>query len=138
MGLSIAITLPEFNFDINVEGWKNVQEHNNASVWQKCVESLSSIEDKAGGVYFLEGAEGVLYIGRSVNLKERLVGHLVGNDRKSKTYKEHIAKVSGFYEDDIANQEIYEAYAIKTITPLHNKAKTTKVYGNYGRYPSKQ
>ena len=131
--------MPDEDFEVEVSSWRNVLEHNNASVWESCYKYLSEIKDGIGGVYYLKGSENqYLYIGRSVNVKERIISHLVGTSQATRKFKKDILYVSGFYVDDIADQEIYEAYAIKIFQPKYNKAKTPKVLGNYGRYPSKR
>ena len=111
---------------------------NNRITRERCLAQLSSIEDCRGGVYILRGEEGVLYIGRSVNLKDRISSHLIGIESRTHPFKRAIRSVEGFYENDVAYQEIYEAYAIRQFEPIHNKAKTNRIRGNYGSYPSPQ
>lgn len=131
--MSICITLPQSDFHIKTEEWREVLEFNGRKVYDQCYDFLAGLQWNRGGVYTLNAEDNaILYVGRSVNLKQRLILHLVGNDTKSRTFKGEISSISGFYVDDIADQEIYEAYAIKTLLPKYNIAKTSKIRGNYG------
>ncbi|MCD9024385.1 nucleotide excision repair endonuclease [Cohnella silvisoli] len=130
--MSILISLPDFDFSVDVRDWREVNSPNDKRVADRCYAALHLIVWKKGGVYLVyDDKERLIYIGRSLNVKRRLIEHLVGNDPRTREIKNSLYRVAGFYVDDIADQEIYEAYAIKTLSPLHNRAKTSKVAGNY-------
>jgi hypothetical protein len=81
------------------------------------------IPDRCGGVYLLYTKDmELLYVGRSVNLKSRLYSHVKGKTH-TKDFFTLIAKIGIIKEQSIPDQEIYEAYAIKTLNPIFNKAK---------------
>lgn len=132
MSETIRISLPKFSFEIDVSEWSAPDDSNCRSASQQCYESLSGIWWKRGGVYFLYSGDELLYIGRSINVKQRVLDHLMGSGGAiPKQFVSDISHVRGFYVFDINDQEIYESYAIKTLKPKFNKAKTNLVRGNY-------
>lgn len=132
MSKIIKIVLPKFSFEIDVSDWKVPNDRNCRSTSRQCYESLSGVWWKRGGVYFLYSGDELLYIGRSINVKQRVLNHLVGSgDAIPKQSVSDISHVRGFYVFDINDQEIYESYAIKTLKPRFNKAKTNLIRGNY-------
>lgn len=130
----IDITLPEFDFEISVRDWSISEGLQNCSLTsKKCYEMLDAIKWKKGGVYFLYQDDHLLYVGRSINIKDRLINHLTLGTATTKKHIQYVTHVKGFLVWDIADQEIYETYAIKTLKPQLNKAKTHRIRGNYGR-----
>lgn len=75
--------------------------------------------------------DGPVYVGRSVNMNQRITCHLTGNEATTSGAVGSISRVKGFFEPDVCNQEIYESYAIKIYKPFLNKAKTERVRNNY-------
>ncbi|WP_412102525.1 GIY-YIG nuclease family protein [Paenibacillus alvei] len=107
-------------------------DNNCRNARSQCYEALSGIWWKRGGVYFLYAGEELLYIGRSINVKQRTLDHLMGSGGAiPKQLAGSITYVRGFYAYDVNDQEIYESYAIKTLKPKLNKAKTNQIRGNY-------
>jgi excinuclease UvrABC nuclease subunit len=78
-----------------------------------------------GGVYFLCSNDNVLYIGRTVNLKQRIYEHIKGRTNTEPFHKT-INYISYFITEDIIDQEIYESHAIRIFNPPFNKSKTNK------------
>lgn len=128
----IRIELPEMDFDIPITG-ESAPAGNHKPTYDKYYQALvSGIPWKKGGVYFLCTDDGPVYIGRSVNMNQRITCHLTGNEGTTSGLSGSISRVKGFFEPDICNQEIYESYAIKIYQPILNKAKTERVRNNYG------
>ncbi|KOS00647.1 GIY-YIG nuclease family protein, partial [Paenibacillus polymyxa] len=79
----INITLPNFNFDIPVVGEAD-PAGNDKSKTDKYYKILEPhLPWKKGGVYFLYTDDGPVYIGRSVNLNQRVTIHLLGNEKST-------------------------------------------------------
>ena len=131
--MPIWIKLPPFQFDVDIIRGEDLEnEENPVALSTKYYQMLEPVKWKRGGVYFLYSKDGdLLYVGRSVNVKQRLIDHLMGGSGNTKQFSDEISNVKGFYVYDIADQEIYETYAIKTLRPKYNRAKTDKVRGNY-------
>lgn len=127
-----VITLPPVSVSVDVAGWHVREWKNDSSIYRRCERLLNDIPEGQAGIYFLYANDTLLYIGRSVNLRRRVVDHMVKGDARSKGYVNNVTRVDCIFIEDICDQEIYEAYAIKTMKPIHNKAKTEKIRGNYG------
>lgn len=127
----IKITLPKFDFDINVTGLDEPDINNRATRSHFYGLLVDQIGWKKEGVYILYDSDGPIYVGRSLNLNERVCSHLVGAEASTREHVRNVKSVKGFFVRDICDQEIYEAYAIKTMKPKLNKAKTERIRGNY-------
>jgi len=80
----------------------------------------------ASGLYILKDKEGrVLYIGKSVNVYNRLKQHISGN-RRSSLFNQDIAIINVIFVYDPFELELYETYAINTMSPLYNIDKHYK------------
>lgn len=131
----INIEIPDMDFDLKVGNWRDQMSASSLNEYDRCYAFLTEIKWKKGGVYLLHDPDGgLLYVGRSLNVKSRIITHISGKDPATKEPERSIDRVSGFYVSDVADQEIYEAYAIKTFRPALNRAKTERVAGNYGSY----
>ncbi|MCM3784380.1 GIY-YIG nuclease family protein [Neobacillus mesonae] len=127
----INIELPSFDFDFSVIG-EEEPAGNSRSKTDKYYDILQPhLPWKSEGVYFLCNEAGPFYIGRSINLNQRVTVHLLGNERSTREYVGDALYVRGFFVQDICDQEIYEAFAIKTYNPICNRAKTERMRGNY-------
>lgn len=128
----INIELPKMDFDFHITG-ESAPAGNHRPTYDKYYQALiSHVPWKKGGVYFLCTDAGPAYIGRSVNLNQRITCHLTGNEKTTSSISGSIIRVKGFFETEICNQEIYESYAIKVFQPLLNRAKTERIRNNYG------
>jgi predicted GIY-YIG superfamily endonuclease len=79
---------------------------------------------KTGGIYYLYNCfKEVIYVGKATNLKNRLRSHLSGKSNTS-LYFEEFSYIRVYPISDPAERDIYETYAINTLKPKHNKAKT--------------
>ncbi|MCR8843146.1 GIY-YIG nuclease family protein [Paenibacillus sp. SC116] len=127
----ITIELPKMDFDIQVEG-ESAPSGNDKAIYDRLYKMMAAVIPwKRGGVYFLCTEEGPVYIGRSINMNQRISTHLSGNEASTSSHSGKINRVYGFFENNIGNQEIYESYAIQLHQPKLNKAKTQRIRGNY-------
>src|SRR5690625_497842 len=79
------------------------------------------------GVYVLKDAKDVsLYVGKTVNLKSRMMGHRRESDFFREVYDIQFYPVANEFEKDIL-----ETYLINELKPIHNKAKTYYLQEDY-------
>lgn len=82
---------------------------------------MSIVRDGMGGVYFLYNAEHeLIYVGRSICIKKRLIEHFNGATHTFGFYKE-FAFFRFLYTDSRVEQKTYELYAINILKPKYNK-----------------
>jgi excinuclease UvrABC nuclease subunit len=121
------------DFDIDIVSMRFKEEDGNSrSKSEEAYHALEGVRWKQGGVYFIYRDGVLLYVGRSINLKQRLMSHVLRSSPATAEYVNEATNIKGFFVWDIADQEIYETYAIKTLKPKLNKQKTHKIKRNYG------
>jgi hypothetical protein len=83
-----------------------------------------------GGIYFLYSSNNmVLYVGRSANLKPRIMQHIYNHPNKSEYLKTYpIKKISYIIENCIRLRPIVEKIYIYLTNPLYNNNKVQKRY----------
>jgi len=75
------------------------------------------------GVYLLYDKKGnLLYVGKSGNLRRRLLSHISGHGT-SKTFSRYIHDIQVYFCDDPTERELYETYLINKLKPKYNTAK---------------
>lgn len=87
---------------------------------------MKEVDKKRGGVYIIESATGVMYVGKSSKVRERLVQHLTGNGGATSGYVKDMSTVRGFHVDDPYERDIYETYLVKEMSPLLNINKRSR------------
>jgi excinuclease UvrABC nuclease subunit len=128
----INIELPKFDFDFGIAG-ELEPAGNSRSKSDKYYQLVQShLPWKSEGVYYIcQEDYKPFYIGRSINLNQRVTDHLLGKEKSTRDLVGDNIRVVGFFVPDICDQEIYEAYAIKIFQPSCNRAKTNRLRGNY-------
>lgn len=96
--MAINITLPEF--DVNVT-----------------VAQIETIPQSAGIYFFYDENDDLLYIGKTVNLRSRIIAHISSGE------KEGLHRIKAFFVDCPMERDIYETYFINTLQPKLNTAK---------------
>lgn len=86
------------------------------------------------GVYFFYGENNrLLYIGKSINIKKRVLQHFSGKDRKS----DKIQRTTSQIKYEITGSELiallHESDLIKTHQPIYNRAQRRTIF-QYGLY----
>lgn len=96
--MPIWIKLPPFQFDVDIVRGEDLEnEENPVAMSTKYYQMLEPVKWKWGGVYFLYSKDGdLLYVGRSVNVKQRLIDHLMGGSDNTKQFSDEISNVKGF------------------------------------------
>jgi excinuclease UvrABC nuclease subunit len=77
---------------------------------------------KKSGIYLFYDDNELLYIGKTVNLYSRLIGHINGSSNL-KDVKHNFKRVEVIFINDVVGREIYETYMINTLKPLLNVDK---------------
>jgi DNA polymerase-3 subunit epsilon len=98
---------------------------------------IDNLPEDTGVYYFLNDQNQVIYIGKSRNIRQRILSHLSNNgSRRSIELKENIASV----ECEVTGSELValliESSEIKKHTPYYNRAQKRKVM-QYGLYSFK-
>lgn len=88
---------------------------------------LKKIRDKQHGVYlFLNKYNEALYVGRSKEIKTRLLNHFTGNSKNTKHFIMEINSVSLFETENDEYLSELESYLIKEFNPKYNQMKNNK------------
>lgn len=118
---------------------KNIFGKNNESLSKYSEKIWDNLPNKCGVYYFLNNEGKIIYIGKSLNIKNRVRQHFTAKDKKSIKIQIATEKV----EFEITGSElialIKESTAIKKIKPLFNRAqrKTLYVFGLYKKTTEK-
>jgi hypothetical protein len=87
------------------------------------VKNLERIPYGIGGLYTLYDKDfNIIYIGKSVNIFDRVRGHVCGKTHTKYFHKE-ISYICFFHTDSRTEQDIYETYLINIYRPKYNKDK---------------
>ncbi|PEU05237.1 hypothetical protein CN527_02560 [Bacillus cereus] len=79
--------------------------------------------EQTSGLYLLYSSENeLLYIGKSVNLKARIIKHFKGGSNVE-DYVEEFEKIECYYIDDELEMDLSETFLINTLRPKYNKNK---------------
>ncbi|WP_404303935.1 GIY-YIG nuclease family protein [Paenibacillus sp. DP01] len=78
--------------------------------------SYHTCRGKREGVYFLYNDEGPVYIGRSVNLNQRVTIHLLGNEKSTRQVASRIKSVKGFFVEDICVKKYMKVTQLKYLS----------------------
>ncbi|MFO7613902.1 MAG: exonuclease domain-containing protein [Bacteroidales bacterium] len=98
------------------------------------VEDLKKLPDSPGVYYFHDDEANIIYIGKSVNIRSRVMSHLSNNDHKREIeMREKIASVS--YEETGSDlvASLMESTEIKKYKPLFNRSLRRSLF-RYGLY----
>jgi DNA polymerase III subunit epsilon len=100
-------------------------------------ETLSGLPDETGVYYFLNDQEQVIYIGKSKNVRKRVLSHLSNNgSRRSIEMKESIVRVDFELTGSELIALLIESSEIKKHIPRYNRAQKRKSL-QYGLYSNK-
>jgi DNA polymerase-3 subunit epsilon len=92
------------------------------------LEKLHALPEEAG-IYFMYNTYGkVIYIGKSINIKSRMMQHFSGVTRKTERMIQQVADIDFEITGHELSAIITESYAIKSFQPEINKAQRTSHY----------
>jgi len=102
-----------------------------ASINKSLVEGLPTT---AGVYYFYDGADKLIYVGKSINIHDRVLSHLNNNlHKKAIEMKNAIARVDFKITGSELVALLLESSEIKKHQPFYNRAQR-RTYFNYGLY----
>lgn len=102
--------------------------------------SLEELPEEPGVYYFLNDQRQVIYIGKSINIRKRVLSHLSNNgSRRSIELKENIASIDFELTGSELIALLVESSEIKKHAPRFNRAQKRKImqYGLYARKDDK-
>ena len=92
------------------------------------------LPDKTGVYYFYDKSGDLIYVGKSVNIRERVLSHLNNNqDHKEQEMKNQLARVDYKVTGSELVALLLESAEIKKNQPLYNRAQR-RTYYNFGLY----
>ncbi len=101
------------------------------------VEDIERLPDKAGTYYFYDENNILLYIGKSVSIKKRVLSHLGNNDgKRALEMRERIASISYELTGSELIALLKESAEIKLNKPMYNKAQRRSM-SHWGLYEGK-
>lgn len=101
------------------------------------VDDISALPEKAGTYYFYDETGMLIYIGKSISIKKRVLSHLGNtNGKRSMEMKERIASISYELTGSELIALLKESDEIKKNKPLYNRAQRRSL-SYWGLYSSK-
>lgn len=98
------------------------------------VEDIEALPDKAGTYYFYDEKNTLLYIGKSISIKKRVLSHLGNNGTKRATeMRERIASISYELTGSELIALLKESEEIKNNKPMYNRAQRRSL-SHWGLY----
>jgi DNA polymerase-3 subunit epsilon len=83
------------------------------------------------GVYYIHREDGkIIYIGKSKNIKKRIIQHFTGENRKSKKIQDEVAVVTYEKTGSDLIAQLKESEEIKENKPIYNRALRKTLYLN--------
>lgn len=86
-------------------------------------ESLADDLPECPGVYFFHGEAGMLYVGKAVNIRSRVLSHFASdlNDAKEMRLSQQVRRITWETTAGELGALLTEARYVKTLQPLHNR-----------------
>lgn len=101
------------------------------------VEDIEALPEKAGTYYFYDEKNTLLYIGKSKNIKKRVLSHLGSKEgKRSMEMRERIASISFELTGSELIALLKESEEIKRNKPIYNRAQRRSL-SHWGLYPGK-
>ncbi|MCF8224985.1 MAG: hypothetical protein K9J30_03815 [Bacteroidales bacterium] len=101
------------------------------------VQDIESLPDKTGTYYFHDEKGTLLYIGKSVSIKKRVLSHLASNEgKRNMEMKERITSISYELTGSELIALLKESEEIKRNKPLYNRAQRRSL-SHWGLYQEK-
>jgi len=88
-------------------------------------EEIIALPEKPGVYYFKDEKGKVIYVGKAIQIKKRIISHFSGNSTK-KQKQEFIQKIAGIHTEVLPTELmalIYESHEIKRLWPELNRAQ---------------
>ncbi|MDB5260738.1 MAG: polymerase subunit epsilon [Adhaeribacter sp.] len=100
-------------------------------------EQVDALPDKAGVYYFYDSEGEVIYVGKSINIRKRIIQHfnIDYKSKKSLEFKNRIAEITYELTGSELVALLYESDEIKRLKPQYNRQQRRSVF-NSGIYLS--
>lgn len=105
------------------EGLKATQLPQNISP-----EFIQSLPDAVGVYYFLNAYDTIIYVGKSINIRKRVMQHFGKTDGKSDKFIQKVAQIKYTLTGSDLAAMLLESHEIKILSPEINKAQRTKEF----------
>ena len=95
-------------------------------------EKIKSLPDESGVYYFLNSKGNVIYVGKSKNIRQRIISHLNNfSNKKAVDMIDNIADLKYTLTGNELIALLFESEEIKRIKPIYNRAQIRSVF-SYG------
>lgn len=92
------------------------------------LEKLHELPEECG-VYYFHNAQGrVVYVGKSINIKKRVMDHFKQTTRKSSRMHQHVRDISFELTGSELVALLYESHEIKRLHPMINRAQRMRSF----------
>ena len=118
--------------DMATESYKKIKEESKASLMPPNIkkELVDSLPELPGVYYFYDETGEVIYVGKSINIRKRIIQHF-NIDYKSKKSIEFKNRISDITYELMGNELVallYESDEIKRIKPFYNRQQRRSVF----------
>lgn len=97
-------------------------------------EIIDGLPRKTGVYYFLNAKEEIIYVGKSIDIHQRILQHLNNySTRKSVEMMNNISHIRHYITGGELSALLLESNDIKTLKPLYNRAQRRSLF-NYGLF----
>ena len=110
----------EKKYVIDVSNWYVEEWKNDINLYNDCYKFFEDFPPRCKGVYHIFKGEELLYVGVTINFKDRVTSHLV-KGTNSKEYINEATHVVCYQIEDKYTREIREYNDILNLKPTHNK-----------------
>ncbi|MEH6704640.1 MAG: GIY-YIG nuclease family protein [Galbibacter orientalis] len=98
-------------------------------------DQIASLPKAARVYFFYDAKKTIIYIGKSINIQQRVKQHFSGKDRKSQKLQHFTKYVSYKLMGSELISLLYESHLIKKHHPIYNRSQRRKIY-QYGLFLS--
>jgi len=98
------------------------------------MERLHALPEEAGVYYFYNTYGSVIYVGKSINIKKRVMQHFSKTTQKAERLQKMVADLSFEVTGSELTALLLESYEIKALKPEVNKAQRTTAYPYFIHY----
>ncbi len=92
------------------------------------IKKIHGLPDRCGVYYFLNRKREVVYVGKSQNIRRRVLEHFAQKDEKSNRLHQHVVDVRYELTGSELVALLYESHEIKRLRPLINRAQRRRYF----------
>lgn len=110
----------EKEYLIDVSNWYVEKWRNDITLYNECYKLFEGVPEKCKGVYYIYKNNELMYVGCTVNFKNRITEHLVVNSN-TKEFINEATHIKCYPIEDKYIREIREYNDILNLKPTHNR-----------------